>query len=126
MLKRYRFSILLSLIILVLSLAGPASLERVDFLEMTFSDKLAHTLMYFALMSVISWEGKSYSERPGLLLKAALFTFSYGIIMELLQEFLTNNRTGSFWDAAFNGLGVLLAILAWQLIRIYLSKKNVR
>lgn len=126
MIKKYRFSLLLSLVILILSLAPPATFERVDFLEMTFTDKLVHMAMYFGLMSVMTWENSKYNARPAIIAAAAFAAFLYGILIEFMQEFLTTNRTGSVWDAMFNTFGILLAVALWLAIGSFSSRKNIR
>jgi VanZ family protein len=126
MIKKYRFSFLLALAILVLSLAAPSAFRKVDFLDITFTDKIVHMGMYFALMSVITWESRIVFEKAGVIYIAALISFIYGILMEVFQEIFTLNRTGSIWDALFNTLGIILSIALWLVLRYYLKNKSLR
>jgi len=53
----------------------------------------------------------------------AVIPFIYGILIEVLQATVTTTRSGSFFDAVFNILGIFLSILGWIIIRrVYREK----
>jgi VanZ family protein len=117
MIKKYKFSLVLSLVILILSLKSAEDLNKVQFLNIPHFDKFVHSCMYFALMSLLIYETRRHSLKvPNVMLLAA-FPFIYGILLEILQSTVTTTRSGSFYDAAFNTLGIFLSILVWIIIR---------
>lgn len=123
MIKRYKFSLALSLIILYLSLKNAEDFNRVQFLNIPHFDKFAHTCMYFALMSAVIYETWKSGLKMRHVLLLGLFPFLYGIIMEFLQATITTTRSGSPYDVIFNTLGVLISIAVWKIIqRVYKEK----
>jgi len=122
MIIKNKFSIVIALLILLLSLLGSGTLERVDFLDMTFSDKIVHFGMYFGFTSVIIYENRKQVMLPGIFVVAALISFFYGIFMEFLQEYLTASRTGSVYDVIFNTAGIMASVMLWLLIRPHINK----
>jgi VanZ family protein len=80
-------------------------------------DKIYHGFAYFTL--AFSWLLVFYKNQK----KKYLIVISciiFGIIIEVIQSKLTNYRTGDYLDVLANLLGVLLALLIFNLI----SKKN--
>jgi VanZ family protein len=120
--SRYKFSIVVALVILLLSLLGSGTLEKVDFLDLTFTDKIAHFGMYFGFTSAIIYENRKQMMFSGIFTVAALIPFLYGILMEFLQEYLTTTRTGSIYDVIFNTTGIIASILLWLLIKSHINK----
>lgn len=122
MISRYKFSIVVALVILLLSLLGSGTLEKVDFLDLTFTDKIAHFGMYFGFTSAIIYENRKQMMFSGIFTVAALIPFFYGILIEFLQEYLTTTRTGSIYDVIFNTTGIIASILLWLLIKSHINK----
>ncbi len=122
MVRKYKFSIIVALIILFLSLLGSGTLEKVDFLDMSFTDKIAHFGMYFGFTSVIIYENRKQMMISGVMIIAALIPFFYGILMEFLQEFMTTTRKGSIYDAIFNTCGIIASLIMWQFIKPHINK----
>ncbi len=80
-------------------------------------DKAYHSFAYFIL--TITWL-LSFYKHPQ---KKYLITISciiFGIIIEILQNVLTNYRTGEILDVFANSLGSLLALFVFSMI----LKKN--
>jgi len=83
------------------------------------ADKLVHFLFYFVMQILLCFAlCKSYNLIKYLYI--LLFTLSYGIIIELLQEKITTTRSGDFYDFLANALG---AITAFLLLFLTKSKK---
>ena len=83
------------------------------------SDKLYHLFAYFSL--TICWLFSFYKRRK--LKYVVLFAcIIYGIIIEALQESLTEYRTGDYKDVLANTLGSILAYVVFVQI---LKKINV-
>lgn len=123
MIKRYKYSLLLSLLILYLSLKNADELNKVQFLNIPHFDKIAHLIMYFSLMSVIIFESGKVALKNHSLILMALLLFLYGIMLEILQSTITTTRNGSPSDVLFNTLGIVLSIAFWLVIRSVFKEK---
>jgi VanZ family protein len=117
MIRKNIFSIIVALIILYLSLTGSDTFDKVPLFNIPHLDKIVHFLMYAGLMSVILFENRKTLIRQNQVLAAALIPFFYGVIMEFLQVFLTDTRSGSIYDALSNSAGIISAILLWLYIK---------
>lgn len=123
MVKKNKFSILVALIILYLSLASEQTFENVPSFNIPGFDKIVHFSMYFGLMSVIILENRKLMKGNRNLFLMALIPFSFGVLMEILQATLTITRTGSIFDAMANLAGVIASVLLWLLIKPYIKEK---
>jgi len=117
MVKNNIFSILVALIIMYLSLASSHTFDKVPFINIPNIDKVVHFGMYFSLMSVIIFENRKAIKSISLLFLTGLIPLFYGILMEILQATLTVTRTGSFYDALANSVGILVSVLLWLWIK---------
>lgn len=125
MIKKNTYSIVIALIILYLSLTPSDTFDRVSFLNIPFLDKIVHLGMYFVLMTAILFENiKSRTPLKQLFLMSVIPLF-YGILIELLQSFLTQSRSGSFFDILFNATGIIISIVLWVWIKPY-NMKSIR
>lgn len=100
-----------------LSLTGSHTFDKVSFINIPYFDKIVHFGMYFGLMSVIIFENRKTLRSTRHLFLISLIPLFYGILMEILQSTLTLTRTGSFFDALFNCVGILVSILLWLWIK---------
>ena len=82
-------------------------------------DKVEHAIGYFIL--TFSWL-LSFYKKTNLKTVIALSCVFYGIIIEVLQSKLTSYRTGDYLDVIANSVGVLLALL---LFNLFFKKKHV-
>ena len=80
-------------------------------------DKLYHSIAYFTL--TISWL-LSFYKKPKKKYIIVISCIILGIIIEVLQNTITIYRTGDLLDVIANSIGVLLALLIFNII----SKKN--
>ena len=117
MIKKNKFTILIALIILYLSLANSQTFEKIPLVDIPDFDKVVHLGMYFVLMSVIIFENRKTIINTSSLFLTGLIPLFYGILMEILQATLTLTRSGSFFDALADATGVLLSILIWLWIK---------
>ncbi len=117
MIKKNLFSILVSILLLYLSLANSKTFEKIQLLEIPNIDKIVHFMMYFLMMSVIIIEHRSKLKNILNLFLLALIPLSYGILMEILQLVLTSTRTGDFYDAVADAVGVLASVALWLIIK---------
>ena len=82
-------------------------------LNIKSSDKYLHALAYFTLS--LSWLFV-FRNQIGYRIKFVLFTVLaiYGIILEILQQTLTDNRTADLFDELANVTGILLGLLVFD------------
>ena len=124
-LKRYPLSLIIVGAIWYLSFFTP---PQTELNEITNIDKLAHICMYGGLCSVIWFEYlRSHKElawkklRVGVILLPILMSGT----IELMQNYLTTNRGGEWWDFAANITGVILAtVLGYYILRPLLWKQK--
>lgn len=116
MIRKYKYSLILSLVILYLSLKNASDFNEVQFFQIPYFDKFVHFCMYFALMSVIIYETVISSVSRSLYL-IALYPFFYGVLIEVLQGTVTTTRSSSIYDAMFNTVGIIASMLVWLTIR---------
>lgn len=125
MIRKNKFSILVALLLLLLSLTNAERFEKIPHINIPYFDKMVHFGMYFVLMSVIIIEHRKSLKNPITLLLLALIPLAYGILMEILQTTLTRTRSGDLIDAVFDAGGIIASILLWHLIKPAL-KETVR
>lgn len=117
MIRKNIISIIVAITILVLSLSDSDKFESIGISLFPHADKLVHLLMYGTLMLTLLISNRKWIS-SGVInyIILLLIAFSYGIIIELLQKYLTSDRSGELLDALFNLVGIVLAILAWLLV----------
>lgn len=111
MIRKNIFSLTVILINSFLSLAGPETFNNNKFPDIPYRDKLAHLAMYFLLTAVIVAEHRFSIKNIRQLIIVALIPFSVGVLMELLQLFITSNRDADVTDVLFNTAGIVLALM---------------
>ena len=112
----YFIAIGVTLLIAYLSLSKPIQIEIP--LQISFLDKILHATAYFTL--TISWlfALRNYSRS-----KLIVFVlFLYGVLMEFMQEWFTQNRQKDIFDIYANSLGILLAMLIFNNLYKYFIK----
>lgn len=122
LLKKNILSIITSLLILYLSLANSSTFNKVSDFGIPHFDKVVHTCMYFGLMIVLLFENRYTLKNNWSVILLSLIPFAYGILMELLQTWLTATRTGDIMDALFDLAGILIAIIVWKFVHFLRNK----
>ncbi len=116
-LKKYKITIFLGLVIVILCFMNTQSLPSV---KMTDFDKLAHFLMFGALGGTLFFERSGYFKNKisnaKLFLLTFLFPTLFSGLIELIQEYFTSNRTGDWFDFLFDGIGAFTAFIICLLI----------
>lgn len=87
-------------------------------ISIRYLDKCQHGLAYFML--ALSWLFVFYKKTRKHLIVLGCILF--GIIIEILQDRITNYRTGDVFDVIANSIGALLALLMFP---FFLFKKKV-
>jgi VanZ family protein len=123
-LKKNTLSIITTLAILYLSLAKASTFSKVSVFGFPHLDKVVHICMYFGLMTVLLFENRSSLKSNRSIILLSIIPLAYGILMELLQSWLTTTRKGDVIDAVFDLVGILLAMIAWKLFHI-LRRRSV-
>ncbi len=86
-------------------------------------DKIIHFSAYFILMMVWLFANENI-KTPFEKWKVFLILVLFGIIIELLQGYLTNYRSMDWKDALANALGLLIGSLLYYVTREKNFKKN--
>lgn len=124
MIRRNKFSIIVALVILFLSLTSSQTFGDTSFINIPYMDKLAHFAFYFLFMAVIIFEHRNSITNTRVLLLAALIPFSFGAGIELLQSGIQIiNRRGELFDLFANFSGIVAAIFLWLVIRPYHNRQ---
>ena len=117
-LRRYPLSAVLILAIWVVCMipVPETPLNRISFI-----DKWTHFLMYGTLTLTLCWEysknhpsGQSAS-RSNWLCLCVVLPIVMGCLVELAQAYLTTCRSGDWFDALCNSLGVMLGIILYKI-----------
>jgi len=122
MIKKNIFTILTTLIIIYLSLAGSLTIGQVG--NIPYIDKIGHFGLYFILMAVIILEHKNSFRNTRQLILISLIPLFFGTLMELFQMLITSDRRGELLDAIANSAGIISAILLWLLYKPYYRTEN--
>lgn len=119
MIRNNKFSILVSLIILYLSLANAKTFEKAGLFDIPYLDKMVHFGLYFSFMAVIIVEHRIFFDNTRKLISIALIPFFFGSLLEILQAGITTTRSADILDIIFNSTGIACALLVWLFIRPY-------
>lgn len=104
-----------------LSMANSHTFDKVPLIKIPNFDKVVHSGMYFALMSVIILENRKRLNNTRSLFLTSLIPLFYGIVIEIMQSTLTVTRTGSIFDALADTVGILVSLLLWLWIKPHLE-----
>lgn len=116
MVKKYKFSFLVTLVILYLSLANSHTFDKVPVFNIPYFDKIVHFAMYFGLMLMITIESRKTIRDMKHLLIISLIPLCFGILIEIMQYLLTSTRSGSFYDAVADLTGILVCVMIFSFI----------
>lgn len=118
-LKKYWKSITWIIVILFLSAISGNELKKVPIIPIPHFDKIVHFGMYFILTSVLILDftaSRLRSMNPKMNFKTLffilIFSISYGILMELMQEYVFEKRSADFYDFLANSLGSFMALFS--------------
>jgi VanZ family protein len=117
-------ALLWALFILIICGIPGHRLPHVNFWQWLKPDKVVHLFVY-AILSYLLIRGfikqKKFSglkNSPGL--SAVIFSIFYGVLIEVLQEYVFIDRSGEFFDALANSIGALIGLLCFN----YLAKRR--
>ena len=100
-----------------------ASSESLPSVEVFKYDKLGHFTFHFGITMVwfLFWKTTYRNENKYALLKAFLFSFFFGIFIEIGQKLFTATREADAYDIIANTSGALFAVLV-----IYVFSKKTK
>lgn len=84
------------------------------------SDKLAHLLLHFGLSFIWlchCFLGDQYHFSSKMVLLVLSICFFYGIVIEAFQHWFTSTRNFDLFDIAANGIGDLIALWSFGIVR---------
>ncbi|WP_432672068.1 VanZ family protein [Flavobacterium sp. SM2513] len=104
-----------------LCLVSSDRLPEVDVIDF---DKLGHFTFHFGLTFLwfLFWKATYRTENKFALLKAFLFSFFFGVVIEVCQGVFTETRYSDIRDVYANSVGALVAVLVLFLANKYRSK----
>ena len=105
--RRYPLTYLVAVIIAFLSLYPIGHIELAE--NVPLADKWTHMIMYFGVALVVGWEyWRNHRPQPsvyGLLLWGFLYPALLGGVLELIQKYGTNYRSGEWLDFIADSIG---------------------
>ena len=115
-LRKYRSSLAIAFAIWVVCLI---TIPETPLDEYSFIDEWTHFVMYGVLTIVMLYESKSRETSTHIL----LIPIFNGLLVELAQNYLTTCRSGEWFDALCNTLGVFVgAAIFWSLSQVKKKK----
>jgi len=111
---QYKFSILLGIMIVLLSLLPGSSLPGASFFDIPHFDKIVHCSMYglFGFVALMESRCSKQCSLYHALLLFALFLLS--ALIEILQATVVASREAEWYDLLANCVGLLLGYLAFR------------
>lgn len=97
-----------TIVLLYLTLGNPVKLDAP--IQFEFQDKLYHFIAYLGLSGIWSYFSLISKFEKGIL-KAFLTTLIFGIILEVIQEWINPIRTFDVLDLVANCFGVILGTI---------------
>lgn len=120
-LVKYWKTIIMAIIIFYGSMAPQSEFDKVPIFKIHNMDKIIHFSLYFILslsfqMSLIR---SGIIKRKEQIIITLVFVISYGLIMEVLQYYFTNDRCADIFDALANTLGCISGIIIFSIFSKY-------
>ncbi|MFD0932054.1 VanZ family protein [Psychroflexus salinarum] len=108
-------AIICTLSIGYLSLSDISTFPKI---EVKHEDKIYHFVSYFVLNTIWLFAIVHISSKsllPNILISLGILSF--GIVIEIFQEIMTDYRVFDFYDILANSVGVLVSYLCFELFR---------
>ncbi len=113
--RTFKWGLLWSLFIFIICILPVSDLPRSTFLTKIYFDKIIHAFIYMVLFFLVLKGVKTISNYPFLITIG--YCLSYGLIIELIQHFLIDGRSGEFYDVIANSTGVIVGIIIVAIIK---------
>lgn len=121
--KYFWAAIFWTVLITVACLMSADNFSDLEKVEMPAKDKLLHGLFYFVFTILWSFGLKTVKVSDPASQRRIAFSIavSYGILMEIFQWSMDNDRSAEVYDALANSIGAAIAVLVlW-----YYQKKKI-
>ncbi|HNR08435.1 MAG TPA: VanZ family protein [Saprospiraceae bacterium] len=112
--RKYLYSGIWILMILVLSLLPKSSLPEMEF-DIPYLDKVVHFAMYFILLVLVSWERQKLESKP-LFFNGLMLALLLSICTEAGQRFFFAGRSFEILDIVANIIGSISGIYFFRII----------
>ena len=114
---RYKFSILLAIVIAMLSLVPSSSMPDSSLFSIKFLDKIVHFSMYalFGFVALLESRCKGQCVQFHLFLCVSIFIMS--AVIEVLQATVVATRAAEWFDLLANFSGVVAGYIAFRIFR---------
>lgn len=125
------YSILWLIFIAIITLTPGNALPVSGKFDIPFADKIVHFAVFFVLEYLIIWGFKKQFEfkilKDNAIFFSLLFAFSFGIIIEVLQNYIPL-RSFDWWDicADFSGaaLGLIIFLFVYRKNKLAFNKNT--
>jgi VanZ family protein len=109
-----------TILLIFLSLISKDSASKISLFDFQGSDKVGHFLFY-AILSFL-WANAFHSSKiKNRFTFVFIFCSILGILLEFLQEYITQGRKFEYFDMIVNALGVLFGLWVFKKIIQYHS-----
>ena len=118
--KSFLPAIIWGIFIFIMSSFPGDDIPKSFIINIPFADKIIHFFLYFLLVILILL-GYFRKSKTDLTIRKFLFAFSisilYGILLEVLQDFVFIMRSADLMDIAANGAGSFIGLLTFYYIK---------
>ncbi|MEN8226973.1 MAG: VanZ family protein [Bacteroidota bacterium] len=123
---RYKFSILLAIVIAMLSLIPSSSMPDSSLFSIKFLDKIVHFSMYafFGFVALLESRCKGQCVQFHILLSVVIFIMS--AIIEVLQATVVATRSAEWFDLLANFSGLAAGYIAFRIFRSLRIFKSIK
>lgn len=111
MYKKYLYISVWTLLITYASVTSNESLPKFQVFE--HFDKVVHFCMYFGQSFLLV---PVFSKLKFKYLFSFILAICFGLLMELVQGFLTENRSADGFDALANSIGALFGVISYRFL----------
>jgi VanZ family protein len=114
---RYKFTILLAIIIVLLSLVPSSSMPSSRLFNIPYLDKLVHISMYASIGFVALMESRCIKNCQRFHLLLVLVIFVMSAIIEVLQATVVATRAAEWFDLFANFSGLVAGYVTYRILR---------
>lgn len=119
---RFFKPLLFGIFILLLCLIPSESIQKIDFLKISFQDLVVHLLLFFIFSLLLALDFKKYkilkNNRLQQVVVLLMITISFSALTELLQyAFTALNRSANVGDFLFDFIGSVAGIVVVVFIK---------
>lgn len=114
---RYKFTILLAFLIVLLSLVPSSSIPSSRLFNIPYLDKLVHFSMYVSIGFVALMESRCHKNCHLFHLILVLVIFVMSAIIEVLQATVVATRAAEWFDLFANFSGLVASYVAYRILR---------